>query len=353
MNFKITSSPHQHNQQKTSVLMRLVIYACIPGIIAQYYFFGAGNLIHISIACFVALLSEAFVLSLRERPVRKHLLDFSALLTAVLLGISLPPLAPWWITVLGVSFSIIVVKQLYGGLGSNPFNPAMAGYVLLLVSFPLQMTMWLPPEALMSVDMTFSDSLSVIFTGFNLEGYSVNQLRMNVDGITMATPLDTLKTDLTLGLTTSESMTKSVFGGYGGYGWEYINLAFLVGGLALLKLRVIKWQIPVAVLASLFFFSVSDYLINPDQAPAPVFHLFSGATMLAAFFIATDPVSASTTDKGRIIFGCIIGALTYIIRTWGGYPDAFAFAVLLANMGVPLIDQLTQPRVYGHKSRAK
>lgn len=353
MSFKVASSPHHHSMKKTPVLMRTVIYACIPGIIAQYYFFGAGNLIHVFLACITALLCEALVLSLRERPVRKHLMDFSALLTAILLGISLPPLAPWWITVLGTAFAIIIVKQLYGGLGSNPFNPAMAGYVMLLVSFPLQMTMWLPAKPLLAMDMSFLDSLSIIFTGFNIEGYSVNQLRMDIDGITMATPLDTLKTDLGLGLTAMESMSKPVFSPMSGIGWEWVNLAFLLGGIYLLKVKAIKWQIPVSTLATLFAISFIVFMASPDQSGDPIFHLFSGATMLGAFFIATDPVSASTTDKGRLIFGCVIGALVYIIRAWGGYPDAFAFAVLLANMMVPLIDQLTQPKVYGHSPRAK
>lgn len=352
MSFKIASSPHNHNQKKTPVLMRSVIYACIPGMFAQWYFFGYGNLVHVFLACITALLAEAMVMSLREKPVRKTLMDSSALLTAVLLGICLPPLAPWWITVLGTAFAIVIVKHLYGGLGSNPFNPAMAGYVMLLVSFPLQMTMWLPPESLQSMDLSFVDSLSVIFTGFSTEGYSVNQLRMDIDGITMATPLDTLKTDLARGIITAESLAKPVFSEHGGIGWEYINLGFFVGGLYLLFSRAIKWQIPLATLLSLAVVSTIGMLVSPDTAAAPMFHMISGGTMMAAFFIATDPVSASTTDKGRLIYGCIIGVLVYVIRTWGGYPDAFAFAVLLANMGVPLIDQLTQPKVYGHTDKA-
>jgi electron transport complex protein RnfD len=353
MTFKIASSPHHHSQKKTPVLMRSVIYACIPGIFAQWYFFGYGNLIHIFLACATALFAETVVLSLREKPVRVTLMDSSALLTAVLLGICLPPMAPWWVTVGGTAFAIIVVKQLYGGLGSNPFNPAMAGYVMLLVSFPLQMTMWIPPESLLAIDLSFADSLSVIFSGFSTEGYSVNQLRMNIDGITMATPLDTLKTDLTRGITTAESLIKPVFSDHGGIGWEYINLGFFIGGLYLLKIRAIKWQIPLSTLLTLAVLSTIGMLASPDQAVAPMFHMISGGTMLAAFFIATDPVSASTTDKGRLIYGFIIGGLTYIIRTWGGYPDAFAFAVLLANMAVPLIDQLTKPKVYGHPNKPK
>ncbi|MFT4927579.1 MAG: electron transport complex protein RnfD [Phenylobacterium sp.] len=356
MTFKIASSPHNHSQKKTSVLMRSVILACIPGILAQWYFFGYGNIIHILLACVTALLCEAMVLALRHKPIRRSLADNSALLTAVLLGICLPPLAPWWVTILGSAFAIVIVKQLYGGLGSNPFNPAMAGYVMLLVSFPLQMTMWIPPVELQAMQLSFFDSLSVIFSGFSGEGYSVNQLRMDIDGITMATPLDTLKTDVMRGITTTESLTKSIFSQYGGIGWEYINLGFLLGGLYLLQIRAIKWQIPAATLLSLALFSTIGMLANPDQVATPLLHLISGGTMLGAFFIATDPVSAATTDKGRLYYGFLIGALVYIIRTWGGYPDAIAFAVLLANMGVPLIDQLTQPKVYGHqasKSNAK
>lgn len=339
--------------KKTPVLMRTVIYACIPGIIAQYYFFGAGNLIHIFLACLTALLCEALVLSLREKSIRKHLGDYSALLTAILLGISLPPLAPWWITVLGTAFAIIIVKQLYGGLGSNPFNPAMAGYVMLLVSFPLQMTMWLPAKPLLTIDLSFLDSLNIIFTGFSLEGYSIAQLRSNIDGITMATPLDTLKVDLGLGLTALESMSKPVFSQLSGLGWEWVNLAFLLGGLYLLQAKAIKWHIPLSILGALATMAFVAFMIAPDQTGGPVFHLFSGATMLGAFFIATDPVSASTTNKGRIIFGITIGILVFVIRSYGGYPDAFAFAVLLANMMVPLIDQLTQPKVYGHPANSK
>ena len=349
MSFKIASSPHNRLKRKTPELMRLVIFACIPGIIVQWYFFGAGNLIHIGIAASICLLCEALILAMREKPIRKTLLDNSAIVTAVLIGISLPPFAPWWVTVIGAAFAIIVTKQLYGGLGSNPFNPAMSAYVLLLVSFPLQMTMWSPPAPLQSFDLSLSDSFAVIFSGFSNEGYSVAQLRMNLDGVTMATPLDTLRTDLTQGLTATESLANPVFSQHAGIGWEMVNLAFLIGGLILWQLKVIKWQIPLATLGGLGFMAIVGMVISPDQTASPIFHWFSGATMFAAFFIATDPVSASTTNKGRLIFGFTIGALVYIIRTWGGYPDAFAFSILLANMAVPLIDQLTQPKVYGQK----
>ena len=344
MAFWIASSPHNHTQNQTDKLMRLVIYATIPGIIAQWYFFGWGNIIHIGLAIITALLTEAFILSLREQPVRSQLADGSAILTAILIGISIPALAPWWITVLGTSFAIIVVKQLYGGLGHNPFNPAMAAYVMLLVSFPVQMTSWQPPLSLVPIHLDFINTLSAIFTNFSLDGYSIEQIRTNIDGHTMATPLDSLKTDLGQGLTIYEANQKPIFGQYFSLGWEWVNAGFLLGGLFLLARKAIPLATPVSFLFSLFICSFIAYTINPDASASTMFHWFSGATMLGAFFILTDPVSGATSTKGRIVFGLLAGFLVFIIRKFGGYPDGVAFAVLLCNMAAPLIDQYTRPR---------
>ncbi|MDO6446210.1 electron transport complex subunit RsxD [Colwellia sp. 1_MG-2023] len=349
MAYWIASSPHNHLQSKTSALMRLVIYATIPGILTQWYFFGWGNIIHISLAIATALLTEFTVLSLREKKVSEQLFDGSAILTAVLLGISLPALAPWWISVIGSIFAIAIVKQLYGGIGLNPFNPAMAGYVMLLISFPVQMTSWQPPLELMSVPLDFINTLSVIFTNFTYDGYSVEQLRTHIDGHTMATPLDTVKTNLTLGLTITESMNNIVIGEYVGIGWQSLNLAFLIGGVFLLFKKAIPLVTPLSFLGSLFVCSFIAFLISPDSNASTLFHWFNGACMLGAFFILTDPVSGATSIKGRIIFGALAGFLVFIIRKFGGYPDAVAFAVLLCNMSAPLIDQYTRPRTYGHK----
>lgn len=353
MAFWIASSPHNHTQNETSAIMRMVIYATLPGIAAQLYFFGWGNLIHIGLALIFALIAEFVVLSLRNKPIKSQLFDGSALLTAVLLGISLPALAPWWISVIGIVFAIVVVKQLYGGLGHNPFNPAMAAYVMLLISFPVQMTSWQPPLSLMSTSLDFSSTLSTIFTGFTLDGYSSEQLRMHVDGYTMATPLDTLKTNTTLGLTVSESMTQPVFGEHVGVGWEWINLAFLCGGILLIFTKTIDWITPFAFLLSLFICSLIAFLISPDSSASTMFHWFNGAVMLGAFFILTDPVSGATSAKGRFVFAALAGLLVYLIRKFGGYPDAVAFAVLLCNMSAPLIDQYTRPRTYGHLNGSK
>ena len=353
MAFWISSSPHNHTKNETSSLMRLTIYATLPGIFAQWYFFGWGNIVHISLAIITALVAEFSVLSLRKKRVSLDLFDGSAILTAVLLGISLPALAPWWISVFGVIFAIVIVKQLYGGLGHNPFNPAMAAYVMLLISFPLQMTLWQPPLSLMAVDLDFENTLSAIFTGFTIDGFSTEQLRLHVDGYTMATPLDTLKTNLTLGLTISESFKNPIFGQHFGIGWEWVNLGFLFGGLILIAKKAIDWVTPVSFLISLFICSLIAFVVSPDSSASTMFHWFSGATMLGAFFILTDPVSGATSTKGRIIFAALAGLLVYLIRKFGGYPDAVAFAVLLCNMMAPLIDQYTRPRTYGHEGEGK
>jgi len=348
MAFWIASSPHNHVQSKTSAIMRLVIYATIPGIFAQWYFFGWGNIIHISLAIITALVAEFTILSLREHKIKAQLFDGSAILTAVLIGISLPAIAPWWISVIGAAFAIIIVKQLYGGLGHNPFNPAMAGYVMLLISFPVQMTSWQPPLELMALPLSFVDTFSVIISGFTIDGYSVEQLRTHIDGYTMATPLDTVKTNLTLGLTIAESMESPVFGENFGLGWEWINAGFLLGGLFLLARKSIHWATPLSFLSSLFVCSLIAFLFSQDSNASTMFHWFNGACMLGAFFILTDPVSGATSIKGRIVFGALAGFLVFIIRKYGGYPDAVAFAVLICNMAAPLIDQYTRPRTYGH-----
>jgi len=239
-------------------------------------------------------------------------------------------------------FAVVVAKHLYGGLGYNPFNPAMVGYVVLLISFPREMTSWLPPNLLNDLHVGFFDTLVAIFTGSL-------PYELTIDAITSATPLDTIKTNLGLSITVGESINSSaLFGDFGGIGWEWIGNWIFLGGVWLIYKKIITWHIPISMLASLFIISLLFYLGDPDHNSSPMFHMFSGATMLGAFFIATDPVSACTTPKGKILFGAGIGALIYIIRVWGGYPDGVAFAVLLMNMAAPTIDYYTQPRVYGH-----
>ena len=350
MAFINSSSPHQSIHFSTGKMMRMVIICLIPGIFIQSYFFGIGNLVQIILASMVALLSEAFVLKLRHRAIVATLKDGSAILTGILIAISIPPLAPWWIVVIGTVFAIIFIKQLYGGLGQNLFNPAMAAYVLLLISFPLQMTTWVPEHSLQPFATSLLDQVNSIFTGFTFEGYSVKQLSISIDGLTMATPLDSARNAFHSGQNIDEIINSSAYQISSWQAIRWVNIGFLLGGIVLLYKRVIQWQIPVSFLVAMTIFSSFIFLRDPEMNISPLFHLFSGATMLGAFFILTDPVSAATTVKGRVLYASFIALLIVIIRDIGGYPDAVAFAVLLGNMCVPLIDSFTQPKVYGRNA---
>jgi electron transport complex protein RnfD len=269
----------------------------------------------------------------------------SAVVTALLFAVAVPPTLPWWLTVLGILFAIVVVKQLYGGIGYNPFNPAMAGYVFLLVSYPVEMTSWLPPIMLNDNPLGFLETLSLIFTGGLPSG-------LTIDAITAATPLDEMRTSLDLNKMIPEIRESPLWGDFGGRGWEWVGNWYFLGGLWLLYKRTITWHIPVSMLGALIVLAGIFYLLDPQSHPFPAFHVFSGGAMLGAFFIATDPVSACTTKRGQLIYGAAIGALVFVIRTWGGYPDAVAFAVLLMNMAAPTIDHYTQPRIFGeHKAQ--
>ena len=337
MRYPSITSPHGHGPNSVAKTMLWVILALIPGSLAMIWYFGWGVLVNILLASATAVACEALALQLRGRPIGPVLADMSAVVTALLFALTVPPLLPWWMTVLGVAFAILVVKQLYGGIGYNPFNPAMAGYVVLLISFPLELTLWSAPGA----QLGFSDALIQVFTG----ALPADQ---TLDTLTMATPMDNIKTRLGLSETLSEIHGSPLFGDFAGAGWEWINLWFLLGGLWLLQMKVIQWHIPVGMLGGMACIAFVFYAINPDVFTTPLFQLFSGAAMLGAFFIATDPVSACTTPRGRLYYGLGIGLLTYIIRTWGGYPDGVAFAVLLMNMAAPTIDHYTRPRVFGH-----
>ncbi|MEP1553547.1 MAG: electron transport complex subunit RsxD [Paraglaciecola sp.] len=351
MNFKLTSSPHQHVRRNTGQVMRMVILALLPGVLLQTWFFGWGTLVQVMLAIITVVVTEAAILELRKKDFESAIKDYSAILTAVLLAISIPPFAPWWVVVLGSFFAIAIVKQLYGGLGFNVFNPAMAGYVMLLISFPVQMTQWLPPTGLAQYGHNFHDALYVIFTGFSVDGFSIAQLKTNYDGVTMATPLDTAKTAIAQNLTYSESIELPIFDSLIpglGVASSWISLGYLLGGLYLIKQKVINWHIPGGMLAATLICAVIMSIFDADIYPSGIFHILNGSIIIGAFFIATDPVSACTTNKGRLVFGAAIGFWVYVIRTWGGYPDAIAFAVLIMNMAVPLIDYYTRPRTYGH-----
>ena len=337
-----SSSPHLHKMNQTGHVMRLVLMATLPGMAAMTFFFGWGTLINVIWASLLAVGFEAAILKWRNRPVGFVLRDYSALVTAVLLGLALPPFAAWWVTLVGVFVAIVIAKHLYGGLGQNPFNPAMVAYALLLISFPVEMTRWTAPFVMIDAESSWSvlslfDTLSLIFGGID---------SAFIDNYTGATPLDALRHRG--GLTTEEAWRQVPVLADGIGAWHAVSAAYVMGGVFLLYRKVFTWHAPVAMLGSLTVLSTLFFIVEPDYFADPFFHLTVGGTMLGAFFIATDPVSSATSNKGKIYFGIGIGALIFVIRTWGGYPDAVAFAVLLMNLTAPFIDQYTQPRTYGH-----
>ncbi len=348
MEFKTDNSPFTGSTSNIGSVMRQVLYALIPGVLVMFYFYGWGVLINIVLAILIALGFEILSLWLRKRPIKPFLADYSAIVTACLFALSIPPLSPWWILVVGLFFAIVIAKHLYGGLGYNPFNPAMVGFAVLIVSFPLEMTQWISPEFNNDFMPSLADSLRIVFNGFE-SLYSIDQW----DAITMATPLDDMKIELKSGHYFSEVMQTNGYGFVSGKAWELVSLAYLSGGLWLLYKGIINWRIPVSLLLTLAVVAAIFSWLEPDMRQSPLFHLFSGATLLGAFFIATDPVSASTTPRGQLFYGASIGFFIYVIRTWGNYPDAIAFSVLIMNMSVPMIDYFTQPRVFGAKSGGK
>ncbi|OLF51649.1 RnfABCDGE type electron transport complex subunit D [Pseudomonas chlororaphis] len=316
-------TPLEQPDERLQHAMKRVLLATLPGLLALFWWFGWGVLVNLLLAGATALAVEAAVLTLRRWPLRPFLGDGSALVSATLLALALPPYCPWWLTVSAAASALLFGKHLYGGVGKNPFNPAMLGYALALVSFPQQMTHWPASHGL--------DLLGGLQQIFGLSA---------PDAWAQATALDSLR--INKSLTVDELFAgNAAFGHFGGKGVEWVNLAFLAGGAFLLQQRVFSWHAPAGMLGSLFIISLLCWNgSGSDSHGSPFFHLLTGATMLGAFFIVTEPVSGPRSAKARLLFGAGVGLLTYLIRTWGGYPDGVAFAVLLMNLAVPALERL-------------
>jgi len=331
--------------------MGTVIVALIPITLFSVYLFGWPALFLIAVTLAAGLATEAAALRLMGRPVRLHLFDGSAAVTCLLLALSLPASAPWWIGVLGAVFAIGVGKQLYGGLGANPFNPAMISRVMLLISFPKELSTWPSVAPLFSGNaLSFGEGLRVTFLGDKTP-------LLGADATSAATPLGHLKTELTLNHTVEEVLAEgyhhgqALLGMFSGSAGETSALLVLLGGVYMWWRGVINWRIPGAMIGTAALLALIFNVYDPDAFPGPVFHVLNGSLLFGAFFFATDMVTSPTTPRGQILFGAGCGALTYIIRTWGGYPEGVSFAIVLMNACVPLIDHYTRPRVFG-KERA-
>lgn len=324
------SSPHIHCGNSVQAMMFKVLLAMLPGIMIHSFYYGCGLLIQIILTTGTALICEAVMLRLYGAPIKNNLMNGSAIVTAVLLAITISPLSPWWLAIVASAFAIIVIKQLYGGLGCNLFNPAMAGYVFVLLSFPAQFTNW--PTIGNVPD--FANTLAIIFKGNN-----------TIDGISGATPLNHMKLQVDQMVMISEIRQHQMFGSLGESGRELVNIGFLIGGLILVFLRVIDWKIPAMLLGMLFISSTVGYISNSDGHPSPLFYIFGGSSILCAFFIATDPTSGTDTPKGRLLFAAGCGLLIYLLRTHASMPDSTAFAVLLMNCLAPTIDHYNKPKL--------
>lgn len=336
------ASPYINDAPSVQVIMGQVLVALLPAVAVYIYFFGWSIVSALLVSTLVALLAEALMLKARGLPAWPYLGDLSVVVSAWLIALSLPPTLPWWINGIGVMFAVVVAKHLYGGLGNNPFNPAMVAYAVLIVAFPAQMTRWPAPLGLLSLPPSMAEQLLLPFAG------------ALPDAMVMATPLDTLKTQLALHQSVASiRATQGVFGPVGGIGGEWLAAAYLLGGAFLLGRRIISWHVPVSFLGGLFLLASILHGIDPARYASGLFHLASGATMVGAFFIVTDPVSGPTTRRGQVYFGLGVGMLAYVIRVFGGYPDGVAFAVLLGNCCVPLIDMSTRPPSFGHKNEPK
>ncbi|MEZ5557172.1 MAG: RnfABCDGE type electron transport complex subunit D [Pseudomonadales bacterium] len=289
----------------TRRIMGTVLLSLLPGLGALCYFNGPGYLPRLACAAALALTLEAALLRLRGRQPTVLPGDFSALVTATLLVLALPPGVPYPALLLAVSAALLIGKHLYGGLGSNPFHPAVVGYAMTLVCFPTALALW--PSAL--------------------------------DGTTGATALTSFRHRE--GLTVADVWRPEFgFGSFGALGWEWINMAFLAGGLVLVALRIAAWRVPAGMLGCLCLLAMLGYDSGSSSSlGSPLMHCFTGSTMLAAFYFATDPVTHPASRRGQWLFGAVIGAMTFVVRSFGNYPDGIAFGILLANGATPWLDR--------------
>lgn len=322
----VSLSPHDHANDSVQKNMYGVLIALIPAFLVSLLAFGIGSLVVTAVSVVSCVFFEWAISKYILKRERLSITDGSAIITGVLLAFNLPSNLPIWIIILGALFAIGVGKMSFGGLGCNPFNPALAGRIFLLISFPVQMTSW--PVA--------------------------GQLTSYVDATTAATPLSLMKqavngnpgalADL------PDALGMLLGNNIGGSLGEVSALALLLGGCYLLWKKVITWHIPVSILGTVFVFAGIMYLVDPAVYPSPEYHLLSGGLMLGAIFMATDYVTSPMSHRGQLLYGVCIGVITMIIRLFGSYPEGMSFAIFIMNGFVPLINTYVKPQRFSSKA---
>jgi len=318
----VSLSPHVHNNDSVQRNMYGVLIALIPALLVSLIYFGLGALIVTATSVAACLFFEWAITKFILKREKNTILDGSAIITGVLLAFNVPSNLPVWIIIIGALVAIGIGKMTFGGLGCNPFNPALVGRVFLLISFPVQMTSW--PK--------------------------IGQLTSYIDAETAATPLSLMKQAVhgdTSALEQLPSAFELFIGANGGSLGEVSALALLIGLVYMLWRRIITWHIPVSILATVFIFAGLMHLADPVMYASPVVHLFTGGLMLGAIFMATDYVTSPMTHKGMIIYGVCIGFLTVVIRNFGAYPEGMSFAILIMNAFTPLINNYCKPKRFG------
>jgi electron transport complex protein RnfD len=321
----VSPSPHAHGKETTRKLMFGVVVALLPALLASIFYFGWGAIIVTTTSVASCVLFEYLIQRfIFRKPIT--VTDGSALVTGMLLAFNVPSNLPVFVVVIGAFVSIAVAKMTFGGLGNNPFNPALVGRVFMLISFPVQMTSWPVPKGF-ATDYT--------------------------DAITGATPLAIVKEGLRNGehiqqlITQIPTPAQMFLGNMGGSLGEVAAVALLIGFIWLLYKKIITWHIPVSIIGSIVIFTMILWLINPEKYMNPMFHLLAGGVLLGAIFMATDYVTSPMNRKAMIIYGCGIGVITIVIRVWGAYPEGVSFAILIMNAFVPLMNAYIKPKGFG------
>lgn len=313
-NFVVSGTPHVRSKESVRGIMRDVVIALVPASVMGIYYFGMKALLLILASIVSAIFFEMIYQKLLKKPVTID--DLSAVVTGLLLALNLPASAPLWVAVVGSAFAIIFAKQLFGGLGQNFINPALAGRAFLVASYPTEMTSW------------------------------TSAGNFGVDAVSVATPLSQLKQ----GIMPDASLVDVLVGNVGGCIGETCAIALIIGGIYLIAKHVISWKIPVIYIGTVFILSAA---IGRSGLRVPVYELFAGGLMLGAFFMATDYASSPVTPKGQIIFAVGCGLITTLIRIFGGYPEGVSYSILIMNLCVPLIERFTEPTIFGALPKVK